>query len=93
MPQHTTRAPRVFAHESQASLSCNHCEYGYEDFFVNNMLYFQVIKGMYGLPQAGLFAQNLLIANIAKHGYTHSDIVPCLFWHATDRVTFVVVNV
>jgi hypothetical protein len=22
-------------------------EYGYEDYFINNMLYFQVIKGMY----------------------------------------------
>jgi hypothetical protein len=32
-------------------------EYGYEDYFVNNMLYFQVNKGMYGLPQAGLPAR------------------------------------
>ncbi len=66
-------------------------EYGYEDYFINDMLYFQVNKGMYGLPQAGLLAQNRLIAHIAKHGYTQSDVVPCLFRHATNGVTFVLV--
>jgi hypothetical protein len=66
-------------------------EYGYEDYFVNDMLYFQVNKGMYGLPQAGLLAQNRLIAHIAQHGYTQSDVVPCLFSHATNGVTFVLV--
>jgi hypothetical protein len=55
------------------------------------MLYFQVNKGMYGLPQAGLLAQNRLIAHIAEHGYTQSDVVPCLFRHATNGVTFVLV--
>ena len=38
-------------------------EYDYEEFFVNDMLYFQVNKGMYGLPQAGLLAQYRLIAS------------------------------
>jgi hypothetical protein len=66
-------------------------EYGYEEYFVNDMLYFQVNKGMYGLPQAGLLAQNRLIAHIAQHGYTQSDVVPCLFSHATNGVTFVLV--
>jgi hypothetical protein len=66
-------------------------EYGYEQYFVNDMLYFQINKGMYGLPQAGLLAQNRLIAHIAEHGYTQSDTVPCLFRHATNGVTFVLV--
>jgi hypothetical protein len=55
------------------------------------MLYFQINKGMYGLPQAGLLAQNRLIAHIAEHGYTQSDTVPCLFRHATNGITFVLV--
>jgi hypothetical protein len=62
--------------------------YGYEDYFVNIMLYFQIITG---LPQAGLLAQNRLVAHIAEHGYTQSDVVPCLFRHATNGVTFVLV--
>jgi hypothetical protein len=66
-------------------------EYNYEEYFVNDMLYFQINKGMYGLPQAGLLAQNRLIAHIAQHGYTQSDTVPCLFRHATNGVTFVLV--
>jgi hypothetical protein len=66
-------------------------EDGYKEFFVNVMLYFQFNKGMYGLPQAGQLAQNCLIAHIANHGYTQSDIAACLFRHATNDVTFVLV--
>jgi hypothetical protein len=63
-------------------------EYGYEESFVNDMMYFQVNKGMYDLPQAGLLAPNRLIAYIVQHGCTQSDVVPCLFRHATNGVTF-----
>ena len=31
-------------------------------------VYIEVRKGMYGLPQAGLFAQELLAKRLAKHG-------------------------
>jgi hypothetical protein len=66
-------------------------EHRYKEFFVNDMLYFQVNKGMYGLPKAGLLAQNRLIAYTAEHEYTQSDVVPCLFRHATNGVSFVLV--
>jgi hypothetical protein len=66
-------------------------EYGYADYFVDDMLYFQINKGMYGLPQAGLLAQNRLVAHVAEHGYIQSDIVPCLFRHATNGISFVLV--
>jgi hypothetical protein len=66
-------------------------EYGYEDYFVDDMLYFQVNKGMYGLPQAGLLAQQALVAHLAEHEYTQSNIIPCLFRHATNGITFVLV--
>jgi hypothetical protein len=46
---------------------------------------------MYGLPQAGLLAQNRHIAHLLEHEYTQSTIVPCLFRHATNGVTFVLV--
>jgi hypothetical protein len=66
-------------------------EYGYEEYFVNDMLYFQINKGMYGLPQAGLLAQQRLVKHIAEHGYKQSDLVPCLFRHATNGISFVLV--
>jgi hypothetical protein len=66
-------------------------EYGYEDYCVNDMLYFQINKGMYGLPQAGFLAQERLIEHIAEHGYIQSDLVPCLFRHATNGISFVLV--
>ena len=35
-------------------------------------VYIEVRKGMYGLPQAGLLAQNLLEKRLVKHGYSQS---------------------
>jgi hypothetical protein len=45
-------------------------------------------KGMYGLPQAGLLAQQKLIAHLAKHGYHQAPNTPCLFRHVTRPVAF-----
>jgi hypothetical protein len=55
------------------------------------MRYFQINKGMYCLPQAGLLARNRLVTHIAEHGYTQSDLVPFLFRHATNGISFVLV--
>jgi hypothetical protein len=66
-------------------------EYDMEQYFDNNTIHFQDNKGMYGLPQAALLAQQRLVGHLAKHGYTQSDIVPCLFRHSDNGVTFVLV--
>jgi hypothetical protein len=66
-------------------------EYDLGKYFINEMIRLQVNKGIYGLPQAGLLAQNRFIVHIAEHGYIQSDVVPCLFRHATNDVTFVLV--
>jgi hypothetical protein len=62
-----------------------------EKYFEDDCIYFQVDKGMYGLPQAGLLAQRRLVDHLRKHGYTESKLVPCLFRHATNGITFVLV--
>ena len=46
---------------------------------------------MYGLPQVGLLAQQRLIAHLAKSEYIQSPVIPCLFRHPTNGVTFVLV--
>ena len=39
-------------------------------------VYMEVSKGMYGLPQAGFLAQELLQERLAEHGYHQSKIIP-----------------
>ena len=45
---------------------------------------------MYGLPQAGLLAQQRLIAHLANHGY-HETSTPCLFRHTSNGTAFTLV--
>ena len=45
---------------------------------------------MYGLPQAGLLAQQRLIAHLANHGY-HETSTSCLFWHTCNGTAFTLV--
>ena len=59
--------------------------------YVNNdTVLFEITKGMYGLPQAGLLAQQRLITHLALHGYLQTP-TPCLFKHATNGTVFTLV--
>ena len=39
-------------------------------------VYVNCVKGMYGLPHAGIIAQQLLEGRLNKHGYHQSDKPP-----------------
>ena len=54
-----------------------------QPFLHNQHILFQVNKGMYGLPQAGLLAQKRLITHLALHGYHQTDAT-CLFRHQSN---------
>ncbi len=54
-------------------------------------IYCKIRKGMYGLPQAGIIAQELLTERLAKHGYHQSKIIPGLWMHETRPTTFTLV--
>ena len=54
-------------------------------------VYCEITKGMYGLPQAGIIAQDLLAERLAKHGYHQSKIIPGLWTHETKPTTFTLV--
>ena len=59
--------------------------------YVNHeSILFQVNKGMYGLPQAGLLAQQRLIDHLKHHGY-HETSTPCFFRHDTNGTDFTLV--
>ncbi len=46
-------------------------------------VYCKIQKGMYGLPQAGIIAQQLLEKRLRQHGYRQSKIKPGLWKHET----------
>ncbi len=48
----------------------------------------EITKGMYGLPQAGILANDKLQAHLLAHGYKQCAHTPGLFKHKTRPVTF-----
>jgi hypothetical protein len=52
------------------------------------MLLAKVTGGMYGHPQAGLFAYKELRAHLALHGFTSQETTPCVFANANYSVVF-----
>ncbi len=63
------------------------CEIVTDDSYV----YCKKRKGMYGLPQAGLKAQELLEHQLSKVGYSQSKIIPGLWTHETRQTCFTLV--
>ena len=57
------------------------------------MVAVKVTKGMCGLPQAGLLANELLKKWLNKHGYYQSKLVPGLWRHKMRPITFTLVVV
>jgi hypothetical protein len=59
----------------------------------NGYIYCEIQKGMYGLPQASIIAQQLLKECLQKHGYRQSPMTPGLWKHDTHPISFsLVVN-
>ena len=56
----------------------------------HDSILFEVSKGMYGLPQAGLLTQQRLVVHLNLHGYYETP-TPCLFRHVSNGVTFALV--
>ena len=54
-------------------------------------VYIKVQKGMNGLPQAGILAQELLEQNLNKHGFSQSKAAPGLWTHTTRPISFTLV--
>ena len=57
----------------------------------NGSVYIRAKRGMYGLPQAGLIANELLEKRLNKHGYHQSKLVPGLWKHDTRPIQFTLV--
>jgi hypothetical protein len=66
-------------------------KYNLHQYVHNNFILHEVNKGMYGLKQAGLLAQNKLISHLTPAGYIQSPSVPCLFIHAVRNTAFTLI--
>ena len=51
-------------------------------------VYCEIRKGMYGLPQAGIIAQELLAKRLEEHGYSQSATTPSLWKHKWCPIIF-----
>ncbi len=63
-------------------------QYNLQDLAVNGVVYVEIRKGMYGLPQAGRIANDQLIPILAAAGYHQAEHTPGLFTHEWRPVTF-----
>ena len=54
-------------------------------------VYCQIKKGMYGLPQLGIIAQDLLKERLAKYRYSQSQLTPGLWKHDSHPTVFTLV--
>jgi hypothetical protein len=66
-------------------------EYNLMPLVHNGYIYIEIQKGMYGLPQAGILANNLLRQRLAKHGYFPCPHTPGLWKHITRPILFTLV--
>jgi hypothetical protein len=54
----------------------------------NGYIYCEIRKGINGLPQAGIIAQQLLKEHLQKHGYRQRQATPGLWEHDTRLISF-----
>ncbi|MGL5937078.1 MAG: reverse transcriptase domain-containing protein, partial [Cetobacterium sp.] len=66
-------------------------QYNLTDMIEDGHLYAEISKGMYGLPQAGIVAENLLLPRLAAAGYHPTGHTPGLFKHVSNSITFALV--
>ena len=65
--------------------------YNLDSLAVNDYVYAEVRRGMYGLPQAGKIANDELIPHLSAYGYVQCKHTPGLFRHLTRPITFCLV--
>lgn len=66
-------------------------EYKLHEKAVDGWVYFKVMRGMYGLPQAGSNSHDELEKRLNKEGYFKSHLVPALWKHKTRPTQFVLI--
>jgi hypothetical protein len=63
-------------------------KYEFIELAQDGKVYIEIHKGMYGLPQAGILANELLQRNLAKDGYRPTQHTHGLWKHDTHPISF-----
>jgi hypothetical protein len=63
-------------------------QYDLNELAQDGKVYIEIQKGMYGLPQAGILANELLQRNLAKDGYRPTTHTHGLWTHDTRPISF-----
>jgi len=66
-------------------------EFSLDQYIDRGVVYFEVNKGMYGLKQAGLLANDRIVTLFDKHGYKQSKYIPQLFFSEDKSTAFCLV--
>jgi hypothetical protein len=66
-------------------------EYNLISLVLDGHIYIEVQKRMYGLPQAGILANQILARRLAVHGYHHTKFTPDIWRHLTRTIQFTLV--
>jgi hypothetical protein len=79
-------ASLLVANPSPPSPQATFDKYNLQNFVHNGIDHLEICKGMYGLPQAGLLANNQLGPHLALQGYIQSPHIHGLFIHKTRPI-------
>ena len=63
-------------------------EYNLTAYVHDGWIFFEVIKGCYGLPQSGKLANNLLCKQLCTACYYEAATTPGLWWHKWWPIQF-----
>jgi hypothetical protein len=66
-------------------------KYNLNDLAVDGWVYIEILKGMYGLKQAGVLANQLLQTRLAQFGYYPARHTPGLRLHKTRPISLTLV--
>jgi hypothetical protein len=66
-------------------------EYKIDDFAHKGWVYFEVVRGAYGLPQSGRLANDLLRKRLNAAGYHEAPTTPGLWRHVWRPIQFVLI--
>jgi hypothetical protein len=66
-------------------------KYDMNELAQNGKVYIEIQKGMYGLPQAGILANELLQRNLTKDGYSPKTHTHGFWTHDTRPISFLLV--
>jgi hypothetical protein len=66
-------------------------KYDLNELAHDGKVYIEIQKGMYGLPQAGILASELLQRNFTKDGYRPTTHTHGLWTHDTRPISFLLV--